>query len=196
MATPNLAITHIAASQNQKEVTANAAFDDLDVALTNNITEIVPDNHIALSNDDALRNMVFIFTGTLTAPRGITLPASKKLYIVSNQTSGSGSPVGTGWPLTFGTASSPTGRVATVEANSSMYVILYCDGVNVDRVSPEPELANYTVSTLPVSPRPGTIAYAVDGLKVGEVAGSGTGVPVYYSNGAWRVFSTDAVVMV
>jgi len=32
MSSPFLAITHIAASQNQKEVTANAAFDALDVA--------------------------------------------------------------------------------------------------------------------------------------------------------------------
>jgi hypothetical protein len=34
MPTPNLNITHIAAAQNQKEVTANAAFDALDKALT------------------------------------------------------------------------------------------------------------------------------------------------------------------
>lgn len=55
---------------------------------------------------------------------------------------------------------------------------------------------SYTVSGLPVNPVPtnGTIAYATNGRKVGEIAGSGTGVPVYYSNNAWRVFSTDAPV--
>ena len=34
MSTPNLAIAHIQASQDQKEVTANAAFDALDLAMT------------------------------------------------------------------------------------------------------------------------------------------------------------------
>ena len=60
---------------------------------------------------------------------------------------------------------------------------------------------SYTVATLPsvsptqpVGPPVGSIAYASNGRKVGEGIGAGTGVPVYYSNGAWRVFSTDAVV--
>jgi hypothetical protein len=34
MASPNLAITHVAAAQNQKEVTVNDAIDALDRALT------------------------------------------------------------------------------------------------------------------------------------------------------------------
>lgn len=37
-------------------------------------------------------------------------------------------------------------------------------------------------------------AYATNGRKVGEGAGVGTGVPVYFSAGAWRVYSTDAPV--
>jgi hypothetical protein len=41
----------------------------------------------------------------------------------------------------------------------------------------------------------GAMLYCTNGRKVGEGPGAGTGVPVYYSNGAWRVFSTDAVVM-
>ena len=60
---------------------------------------------------------------------------------------------------------------------------------------------SFTVATLPsispsqpLGPPAGVIAYASNGRKVGEGAGSGTGVPVYYSNGAWRVFSTDAPV--
>lgn len=52
----------------------------------------------------------------------------------------------------------------------------------------------YAVAALPVSPTEGTFAFATDGRKVGETAGHGTGVPVYFSNGAWRVFSTDAAV--
>ena len=53
----------------------------------------------------------------------------------------------------------------------------------------------FTVATLPsVGISEGYIAYATNGRKVGEGGGSGTGVPVYFSNSEWRVFSTDAQV--
>lgn len=51
----------------------------------------------------------------------------------------------------------------------------------------------FTVATLPAGVE-GQISYATNGRKVGEGAGAGTGVPVYFSNGSWRVFSTDAAV--
>jgi len=56
-------------------------------------------------------------------------------------------------------------------------------------------LGSFTVPNLPTSPAEGVFAYAMDGRKVGEGSGSGTGVMVYFSNGAWRVFSTDAPVL-
>lgn len=40
----------------------------------------------------------------------------------------------------------------------------------------------------------GEDGFATNGLKVGESPGAGTGVPIYWSTGAWRVFSTDAAV--
>lgn len=49
----------------------------------------------------------------------------------------------------------------------------------------------YTVAGLP-SGTEGMTAYATNGRKSAEGAGSGTGVPVYFSNGQWRVYSTDA----
>lgn len=55
------------------------------------------------------------------------------------------------------------------------------------------DLGIFTVALLPAAPNPGQKAFASNGRKVGESAGNGTGVPVYYSNG-WRVYSTDAVV--
>lgn len=51
----------------------------------------------------------------------------------------------------------------------------------------------YTVAGLPVGSE-GQMLYATNGRKVGELAGAGTGVPVYFSSGSWRVFSTDAAV--
>jgi hypothetical protein len=55
-------------------------------------------------------------------------------------------------------------------------------------------LPSYTVANLPASPSTGAIAYATNGRKVGEGAGTGTGVPCYYSNSAWRRYSDDTVV--
>lgn len=56
------------------------------------------------------------------------------------------------------------------------------------------DLGTLTVAALPSNANPGQTAYASNGRKAGEGAGAGTGVPVYYSNGAWRVYSTDAAV--
>jgi hypothetical protein len=55
-------------------------------------------------------------------------------------------------------------------------------------------LGSFTVATLPNNPIVSQQAYATNGRKVGEGVGLGTGVPVYFSGGAWRVYSTDAVV--
>ena len=43
---------------------------------------------------------------------------------------------------------------------------------------------------------PGETAFATNGKKSFEVTAGvpGTGVPVYFSNGQWRVYGTDAVV--
>ena len=51
----------------------------------------------------------------------------------------------------------------------------------------------YTVAGLPAGTE-GMVAYATDGRKVGEGAGAGTGVPVYFSNTLWRAYSTDTQV--
>jgi hypothetical protein len=51
----------------------------------------------------------------------------------------------------------------------------------------------FTVASLP-SGLEGDQSYATNGRKIGEGVGSGTGVPVYFSNGSWRVYSTDAAV--
>src|SRR6267154_5054509 len=126
MSTPNLGLSHIAASQNQKEVTANAAFDGLDVALTNETTINLTDAPFVMTVAVATAYMSFIFTGALTANRLVTL-SSKKLYIVWNQTTG-------GQSLTFGTTL--VGRTATISslASPAAFNILYCDGINVDLV--------------------------------------------------------------
>ncbi len=58
------------------------------------------------------------------------------------------------------------------------------------------DLGRFTVALLPITALESQTAYATNGRKVGQGAGAGTGVPVYYSQGAWRVFSTDTPVTV
>lgn len=55
--------------------------------------------------------------------------------------------------------------------------------------------ASYLVAALPATAPEGARAFTVDGRKVGEGASAGTGVPVYYSAGQWRTYSTDAQVL-
>jgi len=55
-------------------------------------------------------------------------------------------------------------------------------------------VGTFTVAGLPVGVE-GKTAHASNGRKIGEGAGAGTGVPVYFSAAAWRVFSTDAPVL-
>lgn len=55
-------------------------------------------------------------------------------------------------------------------------------------------LQKATVANWGTSGLEGQIGYATNGRKSGEGMGSGTGVPIYFSNGLWRVYSTDAQV--
>lgn len=50
------------------------------------------------------------------------------------------------------------------------------------------------VTSLPASAEEGTPGFATDGLKSGETTGNGTGMPVYYSSGQWRVYRDDTAV--
>jgi hypothetical protein len=56
-------------------------------------------------------------------------------------------------------------------------------------------LPQLTVAVLGTTGVEGQIAYATNGRKTGEGSGAGTGVPVYFSQGEWRVYSTDAQVL-
>lgn len=119
MATPNLAISHIASSQNQKEVTANTAFDDLDLAMTDAYSFALTTGDYTFSNPEALTHMVYQMTGTPGAPRNIIVPVNKKLYIFKNATT-------SGHAHTVKTFA---GTGVTLAPGG--YAVLYCDGTNV-----------------------------------------------------------------
>jgi hypothetical protein len=118
--TPNLLISHIAASQNQKEVTANTGFDEFDEALCSLMSIAMTNVDYTFSASNFLYNFVFVFTGALTADRNIIVTANKKPFVVSNQTTG-----GYNLIVKVGSATS-----TVIVPPDSKYYIMYCDGTN------------------------------------------------------------------
>lgn len=126
--TPNLLITEILANQNQKEVTANNAFLELEGALTDLVIIATANADVTLTTGEggqALDHMCFQFTGAMTGAHNVIVPVNKKLYVVCNATTG-------GFALTVKT---PSGTGIAVPPNSALYQILYCDGTNVVSIS-------------------------------------------------------------
>lgn len=88
MPSPNLSITHVAAAQNQKEVTINDAVDALDNAMNRALSLAMADANVTLTATQANRNGLIVLTGTLTASRILTLPANHRRLAIRNATSG------------------------------------------------------------------------------------------------------------
>jgi hypothetical protein len=117
--TPYLGIAHIASSQNQKEVTANAAFDQLDAAANAVLAVAMADADKVLSAASFTSSAVFECTGADTADRHLTVPNTMRVFIVNNKTTG-------GHNVIVKTAGS--GGTVTVAAGTPQLV--YCDGAN------------------------------------------------------------------
>ena len=88
MSSPNLAVPHVAAAQNQKEVTINDAIDALDNAVNRTLSFVMPDADLTLSASQANRNGLIILTGTITSERMVTLPANHRRLAIRNATTG------------------------------------------------------------------------------------------------------------
>lgn len=125
MSTPNLAIPHIAASQNQKEVTANDAFDRLDEALCG-LTALSltgQTSPLVLPSTTALRCAVLQLDPA--HPGGgfdVVVPANRKPYTVRN--------------LSGGAVSLRTATGAGVTVADGQVRLLYADGTDVVDLSP------------------------------------------------------------
>mgnify|MGYP001371987779 CR=1 FL=1 len=125
MSTPNLAIPHIAASQNQKEVTANDAFDRLDEAICGlaAISLTGQASPLVLSPATALRSAVLQLDAT--HPGGsfdVVVPSNRKPYTVRNLSGG---------VVTLRTAAGSGVSVADAQVK-----LLYVDGSDVLDLSP------------------------------------------------------------
>jgi len=123
MPTPNLQITHIVATQDQKEVTANAAFDALDGAMNGVATKVIAADD-TLTTSETRDNFLIILEpdSTLAASAGFTLdfPDTNKRFMafVNN----------TGFPCTLRNS---VGGGSTVAVADGAAVIVHYDGTDV-----------------------------------------------------------------
>ena len=120
MASPYLALPDIAAAQDQKEVTANAAIHGLDSAINGQTTIAMTDADQTLTQAQTASGGVLQFTGALTADRYVNIPAINRAFTVRNSTTG-------GFNLIVQVLGSG-GASVSVPAG---LVSLYCDAVGV-----------------------------------------------------------------
>ena len=80
--TTNLGITYIQASQNQKEVTANAAFDALDRALTETFDANLASVSVTLTDAQYRQALAVRAQNATVAGRTVTLPARERLTVL------------------------------------------------------------------------------------------------------------------
>lgn len=90
MATENLGITQVGASQQDKTTTMNDMVNSLELALTERASFAVPDpSNLVLTDTEFRETWLLEFTGTLTANRIVQLPTGiEKQFAVRNLTSG------------------------------------------------------------------------------------------------------------
>lgn len=115
----NLNLPQVASNQNQKEVTINDAFDQVDDALTEHLTVDLSVADVALTADQWTRNWFFEMSGH-TVARTVTLPPTKRPAMFKN--SGTGAV----------TLQVSGGGSAVVQPGQA--VMIYGDGVNLSTV--------------------------------------------------------------
>jgi hypothetical protein len=84
MPSPNLAIAHVAASQNQKEVTINDAIDALDRAMTDTLALDLGAGPVVLGTAQLRAAMVLHPAGALPGPASILVPQIRRVFALLN----------------------------------------------------------------------------------------------------------------
>ena len=129
----NLDAQEVTQNTNGNYIQHNTGLAQAIAALTGAAALTVTDANIDLTTGGAqdvtsqkykaLRNLVFLCTGTMTGNRQVIVPTNKKVYCVSHACAG-------GFTITVKTPSG-TG----VDLVSGNFFILYCDGTNVVLIS-------------------------------------------------------------
>jgi hypothetical protein len=84
MPSPNLAIAHVAASQNQKEVTINDAVDALDRAMTDTLALDLSTGSLSVTAAQLRAAMVLHPMGALTGSASILVPQIRRVFALLN----------------------------------------------------------------------------------------------------------------
>lgn len=132
--TPNLGISHIDSNQNQKEVTANTGFDQLDTAMTDLLVKPLTGDY-TLTAVEATTFFAIQFTGTLAGCNIFTQATVRKVFAMQNGTTG---------PLIV----KPTGGTSSViiQPDTSSYTLIYSDGVNCVKLAAMPAKGSTTLA--------------------------------------------------
>jgi hypothetical protein len=126
MASPNLLIAHVAASQNQKEVTINDAIDTLDPAANDTVDIDCSGGNTTVTAADYRENFIIRLTGTPAADFTLTLPDGKRVAALHNTTA----KVATVRTATLGaTVSLRAGELTIVASRGSDLVALAASAV-------------------------------------------------------------------
>jgi hypothetical protein len=137
------------------------------------------------------------FIGNSRIANGITIvDAASDIYVSNNHFTGILS------NSVFSTSTSPSvviiggfGNVsATFNAANKVFGFINSGNNNFQTNNVLPGVGVYTVANLPTDVIAGQTAYASNGRKAGEGAGSGTGVLVFRDTTAWRACDTGATV--
>jgi len=85
MATPNLAIVELVASQNQKEVTVNNALAQIDEATQGELdTDATAGGSLSLTAGDYTGYFMHLLSGTPGAGFTLNVPATKRFFAIRN----------------------------------------------------------------------------------------------------------------
>jgi hypothetical protein len=203
MSSPNLAITHVAAAQNQKEVTINDAIDALDLAMTAALDlDVTAGGTLLVTPTDMRRNVSLALTGAPAADFTLQLPAVQKLVLVQNTTGqaaavtgplgGTGIAVPAGQRhLLYATGSAVLPIDATLGA-SGVVPGVYGDGDNVPRITVDAQGRITSLTTLPVAGGGGGSGAA---YCAGATGGTGGGSTTAFATKG-LLFVPDTQIMV
>ena len=124
---PQLGITHLTQSQNQKHVTVNSAIDALDNAAHRTFTVALDnDGNTTIAESDFQGNMLFDCTGTLSMAENVNLPTTvERLFLIRDSSTG-------GFQVTVQVTG---GGGASVAIESGTWYLLHSDGTDVLIVS-------------------------------------------------------------
>lgn len=122
--TPNLGIAHIATNQSQKEATANTAFDNFDLAMTDHVSiDVGGSADVTPTAALITLGFSFILTGAITAAIALIVPAKKKFFRFNHNAV---HPSIGDYPITVKVAGQTGVKLQPGEKK-----LLYCDGVDV-----------------------------------------------------------------